>query len=122
MGNRAVPEPQQTTVRNRLLKALSPGDFALLQPHLEPARAKLKQTLIEHNQPIKQLFFPESGYCSLATEASEGSKVEAGIIGREGSVGASPVLLSVDRTPHHAFVQGPGEMLAIDTEALVRGG
>ncbi len=109
---------QQTTVRNRLLKALSRDDFALLQPHLGPTRAELKQTLIAPNQPIKQLLFPESGYCSLATEAAEGSKVEAGIIGREGLVGASPVLLGVDRTPHHVFIQSPGEMLAIDTGVL----
>ena len=113
-----MSQPQQTTVRNRLLKALSPDDFARLQPHLEPMAAELKQTLIAPNQPIKQLFFPESGYCSLATEASEGSKAEAGIIGREGLIGASPVLLGVDRTPHHTFVQSPGEMLAIATGAL----
>jgi CRP-like cAMP-binding protein len=113
-----VSQPQQTTVRNRLLKALSPDDFALLHPHLELTKAELKQTLIAPNQPIKQLFFPESGYGSLATEAPEGSKAEAGIIGREGLIGASPVLLGADRTPHHVFVQAPGEMLAIDTAAL----
>ena len=110
-----MSQPQQTTVRNRLLKALAPADFALLQPHLEPTKVELKQTLIEPNQPLKRVFFPESGYGSLATEASEGSKVEAGIIGREGLIGASPVLLGVDRTPHHVFIQAPGEMLAIDT-------
>ncbi len=114
-----MSQPQQTTVRNRLLKALSSDDFALLQPHMEPTKVELKQTLIEPNQPIKQVFFPESGYGSLATEALEGSKVEAGIIGREGLIGASPVLLGADRTPHHIFVQAPGEMLAIDTEVLV---
>jgi CRP-like cAMP-binding protein len=114
-----VSQPQQNTVRNRLLKAFSPDDFALLQPHLKPERVELKQTLIEPNRPIGQLFFPESGYGSLATEGAEGSKVEAGIIGREGLIGATPVLLGVDRTPHHIFIQSPGEMLAIDAEVLV---
>jgi len=113
-----LSQPQQTTARNRLLKALSANDFALLQPHLEPIKTELKQTLIAPNQPVKRLFFPESGYGSLSTEVSEGSKVEAGIIGREGLIGASPVLLGVDRTPHHTFIQAPGEMLAIDTGAL----
>lgn len=114
-----MSQPQQTTVRNRLLKALSQDDFARLQPHLEPIDAELKQTLIAPNQPIKQLFFPESGYGSLATEAPEGSKAAAGIIGREGLIGASPVLLGADRTPHHIFIQAPGEMLAIETGVLV---
>jgi hypothetical protein len=56
-----VSQPHQNTVRNRLLKALSQDDFALLQPNLEPIRAELKQTLITPNQPVKRLFFPEGG-------------------------------------------------------------
>lgn len=113
-----MSQPQQTAVRNGLLKALSQDDLDRLQPHLEPIKVELKQTLIAPNQPIKQLFFPDSGYASLATEAPEGSKVGAGIVGREGLIGASPVLLGVDRTPHHIFIQSPGEMLAIDMVAL----
>ena len=66
-----MSQPQQPTVRNRLLRALSPDDFALLQPHLEPTKADLRQTLIAPNEPVRRLYFMESGYCSLATEASE---------------------------------------------------
>ena len=114
-----MSQVQQSTIRNRLLKALSADDFALLQPHLEPMIAELKQTLITPNEPVRQLFFPETGYCSLATQVSSMGKVEAGIIGREGVIGATPVLLGADRTPHHYFIQAAGEMLAIDTPALV---
>lgn len=113
-----MPPPQQSAIRNRLLKALSRDDFALLQPHLEPMETELRQTLIAPNEPIKQMFFPESGYVSLATGGSSIIKVEAGIIGREGLVGATPVLLGADRTPHHCFIQAPGVVLSIDTEAL----
>ena len=111
---------QQANVRNRLLRALSPADFALLQPHLEPMPTHLHQTLIAPYEPIKQLYFPEAGFCSIVTEAS-GGKVEVGIIGREGVVGALPVLLGVDRTPHHHFIQNAqdgGGVLCIDTDAL----
>ncbi|CAO4136290.1 Crp/Fnr family transcriptional regulator [Methylorubrum extorquens] len=113
-----MSQPQQSTVRNRLLKAMWREDFALLQPHLEPLATDLRQTLITPNEPVTQLFFPETGYASLVTQGSQGNKVEAAIIGREGLVGATPVLLGADRTPHHLFVQAPGEMLAIDTKAL----
>ena len=113
-----MSQPQQSAVRNRLLRALSREDFALLQPHLEPVQTELRQTLITPNEPVKQLFFPESGYASLVTQGSQGDKVEAAIVGREGLIGASPVLLDADRTPHHLFVQAPGEMLVIDTGAL----
>ena len=113
-----MSQTQQSTVRNRLLKAMAPDDFALLQPHLEPVQTELRQTLIAPNEPVKQLFFPETGYASLVTQGSQGDKAEAAIIGREGLIGASPVLLGADRTPHHLFVQAPGEMLSIDTGAL----
>ena len=109
--------PQQSSVRNRLLKALSPDDFDLLQPHLEPITTALRQSLIAANAPVKQLFFPEIGFSSITTQGSEG-RVETGLIGREGLVGAWPILLGSDRTPHDHFVQGAGEMLSIDTEAL----
>jgi CRP-like cAMP-binding protein len=112
-----VSQPQQSSVRNRLLKALSPDDFALLQPHLEPMTTALRQSLIASNTSVKQLFFPEVGFSSITTQGSEG-RVETGLIGREGLVGAWPILLGSDRTPHDHFVQGAGEMLSIDTEAL----
>ena len=114
---RAVSQPQQSSVRNRLLKALSPDDFALLQPHLEPMTTELRQQLIAPNTQIKQLFFPEVGFCSITTSGS-GGKVEIGLIGREGIVGASPMLLGSDRTPHDHFIQSAGEVLSINTEAL----
>jgi CRP-like cAMP-binding protein len=112
-----VSPPQQSSVRNRLLKVMSPDDFALLQPHLEPITTALRQPLIASNTPVKQLFFPEVGFSSITTQGSDG-RVETGLIGREGLVGAWPVLLGSDRTPHDHFVQSAGEMLSITTEAL----
>jgi len=97
---------------------MSPDDFALLQPHLQLVHTELRQTLIAPNEPVKQLFFPETGYVSMVTQGSQGDKVEAALIGWEGIVGASPVLLGTDRTPHHSFVQAPGKMLVIDKSAL----
>ena len=38
-----MPQPQQSIVRNRLLKALSADDFALLQPHLRPMATDLRR-------------------------------------------------------------------------------
>ena len=108
---------QQSSVRNRLLKTLSPNDFALLQPHLQPMTTELRQQLIAPNTPIKQLFFPEVGFGSITTSGS-GKQVEVGIVGREGLIGAAPVLLGSDRTPHEHFIQSAGEMLSIATEAL----
>ncbi|WP_264049851.1 Crp/Fnr family transcriptional regulator [Methylobacterium flocculans] len=110
--------PRQSDVRNRLLRALSASDFALLSPHLELVDMEFRQTLVVPNEPITQLYFPESGFASIITYGSGGNRVEIGIIGREGLVGATPVLLGTDRTPNHAFVQNAGQMFAITAVAL----
>ena len=109
--------PQQASVRNRLLKRLYREDFALVGPHLRLIQTVLRQTLIKPNVSVTQLFFPEVGYASVTVERAEG-KIEVGLIGREGLVGASPILLDSGTTPHHEFVQCPGEMLAIDATAF----
>jgi CRP-like cAMP-binding protein len=112
-----MSRPQHSTVRNRLLKALSADDFRLLRPHLQLIPTELRQTLIRPHQPVTQLLFPEVGYASVITENSDG-RVEVGITGREGLVGASIVLLDSTTAPYHEFVQCPGEMLAIDTASF----
>ena len=112
-----MSQPQQSSVRNRLLKALSPDDFALLQPHLELVATELGQPLIKPYEAVRHLFFPEVGFGSITTSGS-GTKVEVGLVGREGLVGATPMLLGSDRTPHEHFVQNAGEMLRIETAAL----
>jgi len=109
--------PQQASVRNRLLKRLSPENFALVGPHLRLVRTELRQTLIAPNVPVTQLFFPEVGYASITVERAEG-KIEVGLIGPEGLVGASPILLDSGTTPHHEFVQCAGEMLTIEVAAF----
>ncbi|WP_264048416.1 Crp/Fnr family transcriptional regulator [Methylobacterium flocculans] len=109
-----MPQVRQAAVRNRLLKALCEDDFALLQPHLQPLRTTMRQTLIHPHEPVTHLLFPEIGYASVVADVA-GNRIEVGIIGREGLVGASPVLLDGGTAPYHEFVQSPGEMLAIGT-------
>lgn len=108
---------QQSFVRNRLLRALSPENFALLQPHLERVEAPFRRVLITPNEPVGTLFFPETGYGSVVADGSAG-RVEVGLIGSEGLIGAIPVLLASDRTPHQSMVQHAGEMLSIPAGAL----
>jgi CRP-like cAMP-binding protein len=108
---------QQSTVQNRLLKALSTDDFALLQPHLQPQAVHLHQMMIAPYASIEQLFFPESGFTSVVSEDA-GNKIEVGMIGREGLVGAAPLLLGADRSPYEHFIQLEGEVLCIGAEEI----
>ena len=113
-----MSHPLQSAVRNRLLKALIASDFALLLPHLEMVTTRLRQSLIKPNEAVRHMFFPEVGFGSMTTSGSS-AEVEVGIIGREGLIGAVPVLLGSDRAPHNQYVQSAGEMLRIDTAALL---
>ena len=108
---------QQATIRNRLLAALSPADFGLLQPHLEPFELLVRKTLFRPQQPIDYVTFPEAGLLSLTVSTPQGHKVEIGMIGREGLSGL-PVVLSADRSPFECFVQASGEALRLPAGAL----
>jgi CRP-like cAMP-binding protein len=107
---------QQMSVRNRLLAALAPDDFGLLQPHLEPVRLEFRQIVIEANEPIQHVSFIERGIVSILANAPEG-RVEVGIVGREGIVGV-PLILGSDRSPYSYLVQAEGEALRITAQDL----
>jgi CRP-like cAMP-binding protein len=108
--------PQQKTVRNRLLAGLSPDDFASLAPHLEPVDLELRRVIAKPNTPIEHLYFPESGFASLTTNGN-GTKIEIGMIGREGVTGV-PVALGTDRMPFECFIQLAGSGLRIATHQM----
>ncbi|GJE43206.1 Crp/Fnr family transcriptional regulator [Methylobacterium soli] len=112
-----MSQPSQAEIRNRLLRVLPKCDFALLAPHLQAMPTELRQVLITPQEPVRYLYFPESGFASITTQGSSG-RVEIGLVGREGLVGASPLLLGADRTPFAHFIQGAGEVLCIDRAAF----
>lgn len=114
-----MARPQHSAVRNRLLKAMTPDDFGRLRSHLQPVELPLQQTLIEPNAPVEHLYFPESGLGSI-TAAGANGRVEVGIVGREGLIGAVPVLLGGDHVPHDHFMQVGGDGFRIDAAALCR--
>jgi CRP-like cAMP-binding protein len=115
----AVIQHKQSSLRNRLLRALIPEDFALVGPHLEPVALPKGKILIEPNRPIEHVYFPESGVASVVAFNSDHRPVEIAITGREGLVGPS-IILGVDRTPHQSFFQMEGEGYRIATPHLTR--
>lgn len=77
----------------------------------------MRQVLISSHTTIETTYFPEAGFVSVTTDGPSG-RVEIGLIGREGLVGAAPILLDDDRSPHTHFVQMAGHMLSIDAAML----
>jgi CRP-like cAMP-binding protein len=116
LPRKAGAVPSQKTQANLLLRSLSPGDWARLQPHLEEVALALRDRLEEPNVAIANVFFPLSGIASVVVRAPEYS-IEVGIIGHEGMTGIS-VLLGADRSPHDCFVQVAGSALRIPVRDL----
>jgi len=112
----AVIQPQQSSVRNRLLGALSPEDFALLP--LQHVHLPLTHVLIEPKARIEHMYFIEEGMASIVTDTLVG-KVEIGMVGREGLVAAAPILLGSDHSPYQHFMQMSGAALQISTRDLL---
>jgi CRP-like cAMP-binding protein len=107
----------KSAVRNLLLRAMSPDDFARLKPHLEPVTLIMKEVLVEVNQPIEHVHFMEEGLASVVAISPDNERLEVGHIGREGMTG-EPVILSVDQTPLQTFIQVAGSGLRMRAEDL----
>jgi CRP-like cAMP-binding protein len=92
---------------NRLLAALQPADLALLEPHLTAVTLALRCSLETPNQPIEDIYFLGAGIASVVAVQSNDTRVEIGLIGREGMSGAS-VLLGNGQSPHSTYIQAIG--------------
>jgi len=112
-----MPQPQQSIVRNGILRAMAVEDFARLQPHLEPLSLSLRDVVIAPDAPVEELLFVESGMVSVSTAHDE-RRTEVGLVGNEGLVGAVPVALDCLTTPQVYFVQLAGEGWSIGRGAL----
>ncbi len=112
----SVTERQQS--KNNILASLPAEDFQRLSPHLEPVELRLGQVLYEAGGKIDYVYFPSNSMVSLVSQLSDGSSIEIGVTGYEGMVGIYAVL-GVDRTPHEAMVQIPGDALRVKTSVVV---
>jgi CRP-like cAMP-binding protein len=104
---------------NQLLHVLSIDEYEWLRPQLIPTRLRLKQVLIEPDEPIQFVYFVREGVCSMIATEQEGGDIEVGTIGNEGFVGV-PVLLGSETTPYRVFVQVEGDAWRLSVEAFRR--
>jgi CRP-like cAMP-binding protein len=104
-------------IRNRLLAALPPSDFALLAPQLTACSLEEGAILQEPDSPIDEVYFPIRGLISLATVMRTGEMVETAMVGREGAIGSFAGLTSAHASAR-AVVQIPGTAAAIPAARL----
>jgi CRP-like cAMP-binding protein len=106
---------QDTGPRNRLLQVLRPTHAGWIDD-LESVPLKLHQVLIAAGGDIEHVYFIEQGVVSVLASPG-GDRVELGMIGREGIVGAAAAF-GIWRSPHQFLCQGDGEALRISATAL----
>ena len=82
--------------RNRVLAALPKPEIERLKPHLSPVTLKLQAELLDGRADYA--YFLEDGLASVVLPMQDGSRVEVGVIGKDGVVGL-PILLGANGTP-----------------------
>lgn len=107
----------QSHLRNRVLKALSSEDFALLKPSLHHVELGLKAQLEIPYQPIEQVYFPEAGIASVVATMTGGRQSEVGIIGYDGMTGVA-VILGQDSSPNETYIQVASNGWSLPVENL----
>jgi CRP-like cAMP-binding protein len=98
-------------IRNRLLKALSPDDLALLTPNLVFDTFPQRHHFEVAGRPFNHICFPQTLVTSIVAKQGD-LLVEVGLIGCEGMTG-SAVLLAADRSINASFVQIAGDGFVI---------
>jgi CRP-like cAMP-binding protein len=82
----------QTNSPNHFIASLSQQDRELLEPHLKPLHLSRGKTIYRAEDIIPYVYFPHTGIVSFVVEVSSGQAVEAGMLGRNGVVGAGAAL------------------------------
>jgi CRP-like cAMP-binding protein len=103
--------------RNRLLAVLSHADRDLLKPSLEVIELDARQVLEAPSDPVRHVYFVESGLVSVVGTTEPDHRIEVGMVGYEGMTGLC-IVLGDDRSANETVVQSSGSALRLSTEAL----
>lgn len=105
------------TLQNRLLGLLPPSELASFRLRMEPVPLALKDVLLRPEAAVAGLYFIEEGTVSMIATLEDGSRIEVGMVGREGFVGL-PLLLGGGTSAVEAMVQSEGMALRLPAREL----
>jgi CRP-like cAMP-binding protein len=102
---------------NCILSRLSPADYGLLEPHLEPVDLPVHRPLEGCNRRIDHVYFIEAGFASVVANGTGKPGIEVGIIGREGMTGLA-IVMGQQRASHETYIQVAGKGQRISAAKL----
>ena len=114
-----MPTSPQPPASNLLLAALPARDRRHLLERSQPVELALASVIYEPGERIRRVFFPTESFVSVITPISGHDRLEVGMVGNEGVVGAS-LSLGVNAAPTLALVQGAGAAWQMDAEPFRR--
>ncbi len=104
---------------NRLLIALSSRNLKQIMPEMEHIRCEHGQCLIDVEERLDNVYFPESCVISLLAVYADGSSIEMATIGREGCTGVQAAF-GAKSASARLLVQIPGGAAKMPRAAFVR--
>src|SRR3954465_4794812 len=93
---------------NQLLAFLKPADFEQIAPDLVAIDLPQRMQLEIAGEPVRHVYFPNSGVASVVVQSRSLQQIEVGLIGKEGMTGLS-LALGADRSRHSTFIQLGGD-------------
>lgn len=98
---------------NGLLDCLSTQDLARVIAAGQPSSFSAEEVVVRSGDPIRQVYFPISGYASVIVSGCEDSSVQIALAGTESMLGWE-CLLGANEFLFHASALEPFDVLAID--------
>jgi CRP-like cAMP-binding protein len=105
--------------RNRLLLALPSANLRRLMPELEPVPCQYDQILLDAEDSLEAVFFPDSGVVSVVAVYEDGNVIEMATIGREGCTGFQAIFGAKESSVRF-LVQIPGSAAKMSRAAFAR--
>jgi len=106
-------------VENLLLAALPKKEYQRLLPELELVTLAFADVLYEPDQPIRHVYFPNSGLISLLSTVNERATTAVNIVGKDGMVGIQ-IFLEMNISPNRAVVHVAGTAQRMEAAVLRR--
>jgi CRP-like cAMP-binding protein len=112
-----VAPSEKVGIKNRILAALPPAEFARIHAQLERVYLEKGKLVYLTGDRIRYVYFPVEGLLSLLSATETGATVEVAMVGTEGAVGL-PVILKKGMMSYEVAVQIPVDAYRIKAEAL----
>lgn len=104
---------------NQILAALPENEYQRLAPYLQLVSLPIEKVILNPNEPIKEVYFPQQAMISLVSIMLDGSTTEIGLVGNEGMVGLTAILGGLSTTSR-SVVQISGTAVKLPVNILVQ--